>query len=412
MKKYGSIARALTLVITVILFSGCTGIVEKRILTTTPVVTGLGDLNAYYSANRFEFCSTSFSSVNSAKPQGCLTYYDLADFKVEHEGELINITEQNFTFTNTSSQTDSASNVGNQTNNEEELTSKNKANFSLNERIEFKFPELADNAPIAVISPGYGLQATQTISPWATWFRHMGIQPIVLPGPTEYQPMQFGLNHAAIVAELLKSEYPDRPIILLGFSMGVLSATEIERELIEANIQPAALMLVAPMNNFREHATSVFSQVKAQDWRVRWFISDERFSTALERVIVASEVNEQALDFYKRISEASTPMVIAASEVDDIVDYEKLRAGFNLKEEERVQLSPYPDHPEFLVSFEPFTDIEAQLITVPRLNHVGMYLLLRALRAPLQEWLSTHVELTFAPEPEYPKHSEGEAEAL
>lgn len=421
MKKLRTaLVKAMVVFTSLALLNGCTAVVEKRILNSAPVVTGLGDLDAYYSANRFEFCSPSVSSMNSEEPRECLTYYDLADFRVEHEGELINLSGQNFTFTNI--RANSGSNERDQgkseqinheqSDNEEAQSSKSKATFSLSERIEFEFPELPENAPIAVISPGYGLQATQTISPWAAWFRYMGIHPIVLPGPTEYRPMQFGLNHGAIVAEFLKMEHADRPIILLGFSMGVLSATEIEKELIEANINPAALMLVAPMNNFRDHAAGIFARVKERDWRVRWLVSHDRFSTALERVIAASEIDEQELDLYQRILGASTPMVIAASKVDDIVDYEKLRAGFHLKEEEKIHVSPYPEHPEFSVAIEPFTDTEAQLITVPRLNHMGMYLLLRGLRTPLQEWLSSRVELTFAPEPEYPKYSEGEAEAL
>lgn len=422
-KAVNLIAMPLLAIAFVTLLAGCTTAVEKRILNTSPVSTGVPDLHKEYEPNLFRYCVGNDAVGNSdvgensvgqkhhlvsiTGSDSCFHYYDFADFLVEHDGETITRPSNKFTFTNTSETQDSDT-----TNSQTTATENNRRRPTLSETVEYRFPELPDNAPIVVIVPGYGLEAPHMVTPWADWFRSMGLHPIILPGPNEYPPMQFGLNYPPLVSNMLVTKYPDRPIVLFGFSMGAISALAIEQELLAVGVEPEALMLVAPMNNFREQASTVYQTSRENDWRVRWFVSEHRFSTALDRVIANGIENEEYLKLHPRLEAASSPMVIAASSADDVVDYEGLRAGLALKDEERDEFFPFPDYTDFLVTFEGLENKEAQLITVPHLPHFGMFMLLHPLRTPLQQWLSSHVELTFAPEPEYPKHSEGEAEAL
>ncbi len=411
----------------VALLAGCTAAVEKRILNTGPVVTGIGDLHKDYAPNRFRYCvGDDEISSNGADHSGkqhttldsdsCFIYYDFAEFLTIHDDEVTTMSRKTFSFTNTSENKDSESgdHAQDSENSEEAAASSAEKTKrpSLSETIEFTFPELNSDAPIVVMAPGYGLEAPHMVTPWVDWFRSMGLHPIILPGPNEYPPMLFGLNYPPLVSNMLATKYPDRPIVLFGFSMGAISALAIEQELLALGVEPEALMLVAPMNNFREQASTVYQTSRENDWRVRWFVSEHRFSTALDRVIANGIENEEYLKLHPRLEAASSPMVIAASSTDDVVDYEGLRAGLALKDEERDEFFPFPDYTDFLVTFESLENKEAQLITVPHLPHFGMFMLLHPLRTPLQQWLSSHVELTFAPEPEYPKHSEGEAEAL
>ncbi|RUO23144.1 hypothetical protein CWE08_00370 [Aliidiomarina iranensis] len=434
-QKLGWQARFLFAVIAAISVSGCTAMIEKQILNTAPVITGVGDLKAEYAKNRFSYCTqkvadtqqlrlqssdrepadprpesaglkntrsehTGNEHTRNENPQHCVTYYDFAEFLLELDGEIKSIPKGSFEFTDANYR-------------EENYREENTEALNFKERMEFRFPDLSGNAPLVIVAPGYGLSATHMILPWASWFRSMGMHPIVLLGPTEAKPMQFGLNHTQAVATMLTEQYPNRDIVLFGFSMGALGALAIEAELLEKGMRPQALMLVAPMNNFREQALSAYHTMRANDWKVRWFVPESRFSKAVDRIILASNIHEEELLLKPKLINARTPMFVAAGEGDSLVKYGELRDILNLPGEQGGEAyQPYPGHPEFNVVIEPLANDESQFVSIPRFNHAAMFFLLRPLRTPLQEWLGTRVELTLAPETEYPEHNEEQAETL
>ncbi|MFU8784623.1 hypothetical protein [Aliidiomarina sp.] len=368
--------------------AGCTSLVERQILNMEPV-RGMASVEQVVAPNRRKICDETLA-------QRCLHYLDLADVEALYE-EGEKVLHKDFTWTLTL-----RSNM-----------EKDRAiNDYFSEETLFQFPELMNDSPIAIVAPGYGMRSAHLFAPTGVWLRSLGIRPLILEGPTERKPMAFGLPELALIRDYVSDHYANAPIVLVGFSMGMMAITELELLFKREEVTPAALVFVAPMTDFRSDANFMFRQIKEKDWRVRWFVSESRFNKALANIILRSGEAERLTNLGLRLMATESPALVLVGRDDKVVDVNDSRAaveawlGINGLE----RLGDYPEEPvsfplvlntpnEAIERYRTFQVGEGKdrYIEYEMLGHSTLITMLMPVREDVESWLEQLVEFRKAP---------------
>ncbi|MCH8500983.1 MAG: alpha/beta hydrolase [Aliidiomarina sp.] len=367
------------------ILAGCTSLVERQILNMEPV-SGMASVEFAVAPNRQKVCSATVE-------HRCLHYLDLADVQaIYDEGQM---THEEFKWT---------------------LTLRNSREPELSEYFSeetlFRLPELADDAPVVIVAPGYGMKSAHLFAPTGVWLRSLGFRPLIIAGPTETNPMAFGLPNLTLIRDHVINNYGDAPVVLMGFSMGMMATTELERLFIDKDVQPSGLVFVAPMNDFRSDANFMFQQLKEMDWRLRWFVSDSRFDAALGNIITRSGETERMTTLAQRLEATQSPALVLAGRTDEVVDLQVSRKAVErwLGVENLQVLNEYPEVDTDLpvTVTMPNPDIERfkvfqieqgnkRYLEYELLGHTSMVAMLKPIRGHIEEWLQQFVEIREAP---------------
>ncbi len=102
------------------------------------------------------------------------------------------------------------------------------------------------------------------------------------------QMIKFGLDYTSpIVAEIQRLK-PIK-VHLIGFSMGALAASEVEKE-----VDNARLYLFAPMTDF-EYSTKAIYDIQYKDKLYAKFISQDTLEDAIQIVMKSQEQHQKTL---------------------------------------------------------------------------------------------------------------------
>lgn len=260
-----------------LLLSGCNSILQHK-LERYKAASPIGDIFAFGTER--QLCTAD----------SCISYIDLS--APSYEGNAIGTFDWTFAFNlNQIHQTD---------------------------KHIFRFQPLADNSPIILMLPGYGMhKADMQLN--ALYFRELGMLPIILPGPTETNHFDFGLNHAQLSIDLIRQQFADRPVFSYSFSMGAVAIAHLALQL--PNWQGG--ILVAPMRNFVESGSAVFQANRKHVW---WYklISERRVHTVLSNMQHTAGRTEAELDFQQTLPEQAN-LLILASEIDKVAPLSALK---------------------------------------------------------------------------------------
>jgi hypothetical protein len=266
----------LIFLVSLVLLTGCSSILQHKLEHYRGV-----DLTAgvFEFAERKQFCSD----------QGCIDYLDLS--QPVQQGAAMEELNWSFAFTvNQQRQVDT---------------------------YEFRFKPLKDNAPVILILPGYGLHKAD-MQLTALYFREQGLWPIILPGPTETDHFDFGLNHAQISIELVKQQFAGHPVFGYGFSMGAAAIGPLSQQLPDWQ----GGIVVAPMQNFVAAGSAVFQATRDHTW---WytFISEQLIKETLGTIQREANRTDAELDFLQN-APAQANLLILASDTDKVAPFSAL----------------------------------------------------------------------------------------
>ncbi|QTF92763.1 hypothetical protein, partial [Halomonas sp. BM-2019] len=198
MSSLARVAVASAALSAVALLAGCTSLVERQILNMEPV-SGMASVEFAVAPNRQQIC-------DEAVTHQCLNYLDLAVIEVRYDDGLK--AHEDFTWTLSISS---------------DLEKDRSLNEYFSEETIFRFPELAIDAPVVIVAPGYGMQSAHLFAPTGVWLRSLGFRPLIIAGPTESNPMAFGLPNLELIRDHVMHHFREAPVVLMGFSMGMMA---------------------------------------------------------------------------------------------------------------------------------------------------------------------------------------------
>lgn len=267
----------LVFLVSLLLLAGCSSILQHQLEHYRGLDLTAGGVLDF--AEPKQFCSD----------QGCIDYLDLS--QVVLQGTATEKLDWSFAFTvNQQRQVD---------------------------KYQFRFKPLQDNAPVILILPGYGLHKAD-MQFTALYFREQGLWPIILPGPTETEHFDFGLNHAQISIELVKQQFAGHPVFGYGFSMGAAAIWPLSQQLPDWQ----GGILVAPMQNFIAAGGAVFQANRNHTW---WytFISEQLINETLGTIQREANRTDAELDFQQN-APAQANLLILASDTDKVAPFSAL----------------------------------------------------------------------------------------
>lgn len=211
--------------------------------------------------------------------------------------------------------------------------------FNLNTQDEF--------SPLAVIFPGYSMHAAEMIN-YAAWLNDIGFFPIIADGPTYQQPFDFGLRYADLLAKILAERYPERQVLLVGFSMGTSSIEPFMNQ----HPQVLGAIAIAPMQDFKIVGSKVFAKAKERNLMLR-LIPQASVEKALANILEINQLDSETLDFKYSAARLNQPVLVFSGEFDWIAPATHLEDDANIT---HIQL-PYTTH--FMLD-HPWPEIRTQ----------------------------------------------------
>ncbi|MFC3096170.1 hypothetical protein DRW07_05320 [Alteromonas sediminis] len=218
---------------------------------------------------------------------------------------------------------------------------------------------LADH--LILLFAGYN-QPTEVLYIHQLWLQRMtGAEVIVIPSAENTETFKFGLDYAPpIVAEIQRLN-PEK-VHLIGFSMGALAASEVERK-----IDNAKLYLVAPMIDFDYSAKAIYD-ILYRDKIYATFISEDTLEDAIQIVYEESGTTLKDTDLIAKLNRVKSPTFIYVSDKDRVVEY----SSFGSIPNENVYVNFYGElnHLEMvaLLSQDLMTDFVSDLLERPVLQ--------------------------------------------
>jgi hypothetical protein len=232
-------------------------------------------------------------------------------------------------------------------------------------RYETKNDDVETAKPLAnhliLLFTGYS-QPTQALYIHQLWLQQMtGAEVIVIPSAENTDTFKFGLDYAPpIVAEIQRLN-PTK-VHLIGFSMGALAASEVEKQ-----IDNAKLYLVAPMTDFDYSAKAIYD-ILYRDKIYATFISQETLEDAIQIVYEKSGTTSKDTDLIAKLNGVKSPTFIYASNKDRVIEH----SAFNAIPNDNVDVNIYGElnHLEMvaLLSQDLMTDFVSDLLERPVLK--------------------------------------------
>lgn len=217
---------------------------------------------------------------------------------------------------------------------------------SLIDEITFDVTAPAKSAPLAVIFPGYSMHAADMML-YASWLNDIGFFPIIAEGPTFQQPFDFGQRYAGLLAKAVNERYPDRPVLLVGYSMG---ATSLE-PFINHHSQVLGAIAIAPMQDFKEAGLLLFEHAR-KNHKLLGLVSQASMDRALNNILQSSTLTAEQLNFKYSAQRFKKPLLVFSGEWDRIAP----SAGLPSAAFTHIKL-PYTDH---TMLFHPWPEIRSQ----------------------------------------------------
>lgn len=221
----------------------------------------------------------------------------------------------------------------------------------------FKFQQLPDKAPVFVLFPGFAASRAVNLMTLGFWLREQGFHVLVFPGPTEYQPFEFGLNTARAAQTILKEQFSENSVYAYGYSMGAVAVTELQKlrlEQQETSLKGA--ILSAPMLAFSQAGQTVLNNLKTQHFWLSW-LPTSFFIKALDQV----EAGQNHLSILQRETLLPKQTLFILGQNDD--------------------LSP-PENLEILTQNKRF-----QGVIIPEMNHLELGAAGPRVSAQIYAWL-------------------------
>ena len=218
---------------------------------------------------------------------------------------------------------------------------------------------LADH--LILLFTGYS-QPTEVLYIHQLWLQRMtGAKVIVIPSAERTETFKFGLDYASpIVAEIQRLK-PTK-VHLIGFSMGALAASEVEKQ-----IDNAKLYLVAPMTDFDYSAKAIYD-ILYKDKIYAAFISQETLEDAIQIVYEGAGTTSADTDLIAKLNRVKSPTFIYASTKDRVVEY----SAFDSIPNDNVDVNIYGElnHLEMvaLLNQDLMTDFVSDLLERPVLK--------------------------------------------
>ncbi|MCC5879865.1 MAG: alpha/beta hydrolase [Idiomarina sp.] len=191
----------------------------------------------------------------------------------------------------------------------------NEHEFELNNT--YQFESLADDAPIVLIFPGYGMRA-EHMSMTAAHLRSLGLHPFVVASPTEQQPFNFGVQGARDLAVVFAEQYAGRDLYLLGFSLGSLAVTEFS--LLH---EPKGAILIAPLLEFNASAMQLID-MRRRNSRLARVIPQSSYAEGLSRLVERSEIDPAKLSWEYAAEHLPNNVLVMGSTFDSMSQYTEL----------------------------------------------------------------------------------------
>jgi len=180
----------------------------------------------------------------------------------------------------------------------------------LSDHVVFLLQQLPEDAPLVVIFPGYSMHAADMFA-YAVWLNTRGFYPIIAEGPT-YQPFfDFGQHYAKALAQRLTQQYPQRKVLLLGYSMGASSFDAFSQQ----HPRVTAGIAIAPMLNVEEIAQSLHQRQSKYHPMAR-LLPRSNLEQAMANLLAQRELQATDLDFRIMATRLSYPLLVYTAEHD------------------------------------------------------------------------------------------------
>lgn len=294
---------------------GCAALIERK-LTSVKYPSKLQPMVLQYFFQKQQFCYED-SATGS---QGCLNYFN------------IDIGERD-EFTTFSAKMNYEINIDDN-------------QISLLDDITFDLTAPAKSAPLAVIFPGYLMHAADMML-YASWLNDIGFSPIIAEGPTFQKPFDFGQRYAGLLAKAVSERYPDRPVLLVGYSMG---ATSLE-PFINQHPQVLGAIAIAPMQDFKEAGLLLFEHARKNN-KLLGLVPEASMDRALNNILQSSTLTAEQLNFNHSAQRFKIPLLVFSGEWDLISP----SAGLHSAAFTHIKLS-YTNH---TMLFHPWPEIRNQ----------------------------------------------------
>ncbi|MCC5856107.1 MAG: alpha/beta hydrolase [Idiomarina sp.] len=188
----------------------------------------------------------------------------------------------------------------------------------------YEFQPLADDAPVMVMFPGHGM-TKELLAFHGFMFRSLGIEVLVVAGPTEQRPFSMGANGARQMAAVLAEDYADRTLLGFGFSMGAVGVSLLNESLADNGQTLAGAILLAPMVDFNESAEAAFQLIRRDSLAAR-LLPQRSASQAINRI---SDRQQGVLQSYQVARpRLPTDSLIIAGDKDTVVNSAQIIAHF------------------------------------------------------------------------------------
>ncbi|WP_194756528.1 serine aminopeptidase domain-containing protein [Aliidiomarina indica] len=334
------------------LLTGCAAVIERKMTTDVHNVRGMQQITEHFADNQVRYCNQ----------EGCAHFLDLSG----------GMPLEGFSWRANLSLRDGDRDI------------------DLSEEGRFDFPPATDaDKPLVIIFPGYGTSSVSGAAPLGMHFRALGYPVLVNSGPTEHPPFEFGLHGISALVEYIAREFPERPLITAGVSMGVLGVTEFNRMQSESGHDVSGTILVAPMLDFESAANAMFIGMRGDRWLMRG-IPQRSFDTALQRVMSKTPVERDELRLENRIRYIPENSLILLSNNDSIAPSQEILALFKPLSEEAF--SDYEGVQRQMLEAQYMARHGLTIQLYDRYPHVIMAMSTEEQRTRISQWLGEPVD--------------------
>ncbi|WP_157981281.1 serine aminopeptidase domain-containing protein [Aliidiomarina sanyensis] len=347
MTYQGSVVRGVIATFVWLSLAGCTSMIERRIETSTIDFVGIAPVTEVFEPKVREVCNTS----------ECHVFFDITDdLPMDHFRWTANIAFRSGEDLKDLSET---------------------SRYDLS-----RAPE--ENAPLIVIFPGYGTTSLIASMPLGLELRHYGYATWVVAGPTERQPFSFGLNGISALIDTIHTEHPNRPIITLGNSMGMIAATEFNARMQDNETPVAGTVLIAPMLDFADTASRLYEIERGERLLAR-AVPRGTFHKAVANVQSRVNQSKSSLQLENRRHLLPKNTLVLVSKEDGAIPLERILDIFPKANEHAPAAFESDAAP--LLSRSYLTDEGWQVNVYNMLDHIVASLTMAEMRFHLRHWV-------------------------
>lgn len=329
----------------VLLLSGCSSLIESRLTSHQYRINGMGTVEKTFSEVQKEICTEN----------SCVKVLDITgEMPLETMSWVSNIELRDG-------------------NNTVEINDEHAFDLNSHPKVEF---------PVVVLFPGYGMTRMTGAMPLGFSLRDKGYPVIIAEGPTEGDEFSFGLAGARSLADWVKQEYPDRPVVSIGLSMGALALTEFNDALKAQGRGVASSVLIASMLDFEDSTLRYFEHIKRERALFR-FVPRGTIQQAVTNMQFRVAETPESLNLENRVHALPQQTLIMAATADQLVPINHVKALFRPTVEEQL----VPDESNLLNGV--YKTAESYTLVTYKVPHVLLVTTTEEVRIHIEKWLET-----------------------